>query len=220
MEAFLFLFLLKETKVFKVIILILALLQAGCASSQEYQHYLDTQAAIHTAKYNAEAEKYKAIAAIASSGDQTAKVAAVMALSGASSQQASFPGITAPRNGWDIARDMFSVILPPVIQGYAIHSNQKIAINQSDNNRDISISNNESMLGMAGLIQAPQANQTISGNGVIGAGSYSTPTTTTTTTTETSTTYTDSYNQTTTTNPGNTYTDSYNQSTPPVTTTP
>ena len=55
---------------------------------------------------------------------------------------------------------------------------------------------------MSGLIQAPQPNQTISGNGVIGSGSYAAPvdssTDTTTTTTDSSThpttTYTDSYN--------------------------
>ena len=65
----------------KFLFLLLVLLQAGCANSQDYQRYLDSHAAIQTAKYQAEAEKYKAIATIAASSDQTAKVAAVMALS-------------------------------------------------------------------------------------------------------------------------------------------
>lgn len=182
----------------QIFVVLILLLQAGCASSQDYQLYLDSHTAIQTARFNAEAEKYKAIASIASQGDATAKVAAVMALSNGSNSQAT-PVIVAPRNGWDIARDMFSVILPPVMQGYAIHSNQKIATTQSNNSRDVSISSNETMLGMAGLIQAPQANQTISGNGVIGSGSYSTPTTTTTSTTSTTTTDTQTDSSTTTT---------------------
>lgn len=65
---------------FRVILFIFILLQAGCASSQDYQLYLDSHTAIQTAKYQAEAEKYKAIATIASNSDNTGKVAAVMAL--------------------------------------------------------------------------------------------------------------------------------------------
>ena len=135
-----------------------------------------------------------------------------MAMSASNTNQ-PMPQIVAPRSGWEIARDMFSVILPPVMQGYSIYSNQKIAVNQSNNNRDIGVSNNESMLGMAGLIQAPQANQTISGNGVIGSGSYSTPTTTTTSTTTTTTTDTQ-------TDSSSTITDNSNVTNPPAVVTP
>lgn len=53
---------------------------AGCASPDMYRQYAEGQAKIEVAKYTAQAEKYKAIAQIAGTGDSTAKVAAVVAM--------------------------------------------------------------------------------------------------------------------------------------------
>ena len=88
-----------EVKVYKFVLFVLILLQAGCASSQDYLQYVNSNTAIQTAKYQAEGEKYKAIAAIASTGDATSKVAAVMALASNNNQSSQAQGIAAPKSG-------------------------------------------------------------------------------------------------------------------------
>ncbi len=143
---------------------------SGCAS-EDYARYVDTQSAIQVARYNAEAEKYKAMSAIAISGDTAAKVAAVMAMqTGNNNSQQSF--VNPPKNGWEIARDFASIIIPSIVQGYSISANRAIATTMSNNSRDVSISTNSAFTDMAKNIQAPQANQNIYGNGVLGSGTY------------------------------------------------
>ena len=58
---------------------------SGCATT-DYKMYAESQVKIQQAKSAAEAERYKALGAIASSGDATAKVAAVMTLNQLNSQ--------------------------------------------------------------------------------------------------------------------------------------
>lgn len=62
-----------------LIALTLAAALVGCSSTEEYKLYSNGQAQIETAKYNADAAKYAAMADIARSGTESAKVAAVMA---------------------------------------------------------------------------------------------------------------------------------------------
>lgn len=157
----------------KTFILLIPLFLAGCAS-QDYVKYSETVVAVQTAKANAEAEKYKAMAAIAKSGDTTAKVAAMMAMQ--NNQQQLQVQIAAPKTSWDIAREMLGIFVPAIVQGYGIHANQNIAVTQSNNSKEVAVSTNQAFVGIASQIQAPAANitTTLSGTGVLGSGSYTT----------------------------------------------
>ena len=64
----------------KRLALLLVAALAGCSTTDQYRMYTDSHAKMETAKYNADAAKYKAMSDIASAGSETAKVAAVMAI--------------------------------------------------------------------------------------------------------------------------------------------
>lgn len=142
---------------------------AGCAATP-YEKYAE----IHQAYATAQAAKYTAIGAIAVSGDTAAKVAAMFALQGAGQQ--GMPNIAAPKSTADNLREWAGIIVPSLMQGYSVYSGTRLGMRQSDNATVLGVSTNETFLGMAGQIQAPAANMTIGGSGVIGAGSYSTDT--------------------------------------------
>jgi hypothetical protein len=155
----------------KLLLLALAALAlTGCAT-KDYELYADSHAKIEIAKANAEAERYKAMGAIAQSGDASAKVAAVVALAlGQSGTKAETP-MTAPQNNQ--ALQWASILVPSVTQLYGIS-----AIAQSDNASKVAVSTNDAFVGIAGRIQAPAASNTttntLSGTGVLGSGTYTT----------------------------------------------
>lgn len=158
----------------KALIAILAALAlAGCAS--DYGKYAAMQTDIQTAKSNADAERYKAIAAIGGGGDVTAKVASLFALAAVQAAPQSMH-LAAPKTAGDTVREWAGILVPSLVQGYGIFGNTKLGMRQSDNATALGISTNEAFVGMAGQIQAPAANMTIGESGVIGAGSYSTDT--------------------------------------------
>lgn len=183
---------------------ILAIALTGCAST-DYKLYAEATSDIEVAKHNAEAEKYKAIAAIGSSGTEAAKVAAIMSLTmGGNQNQQQGINLRAPETAGDTALRWASIVVPTLMQGYGIHATTQLGMRASDNGVLVSQSTNNAFVGMAGKIQAPvtvlpQANVT----------------TTTTTTSTDSHNISNSYNPTTTT-PTTTITGSYN---PPTTTT-
>jgi len=175
-------------------------MMSGCAST-DYKLYAEATSDIEVAKHNAEAEKYKAIAAIGASGTETAKVAAIMSMTmGGQPQQGT--NLRAPESTGDKALRWASIVVPTLMQGYGINATTRLGMNQSNNNVLTTQSTNSAFVGMAGKIQAPatvlpQAN-------VI-----------TTTTTTDSHNISNSYNPITTT-PTTNITGSYN---PPTTTT-
>lgn len=67
----------------------LALTTVGCASSNDYKLYADTQRAVANAHRDADIARYQALSRIAETGDSTAKVTAIMGLNtdGANSVQ-------------------------------------------------------------------------------------------------------------------------------------
>lgn len=142
----------------------------GCAS--DYGKYAEMQTNIQVAKSNADAEKYKAISAIGSSGDVTAKVASLFALASIQATPQS-THLAAPKSAGDSVREWAAILIPSLMSGYGIYANQEILTTQSNNNKDIAISTNNAFVGMASQIQAPAANMTIGGDGVIGNGSLS-----------------------------------------------
>lgn len=145
----------------------------GCANT-EYLAYSKAQTEIEVSKNLALSAKYKAMEAIAASGDATAKVAAVMALSmgsqGGSSQGAS---IAAPAPNQ--ALQWASVIVPGVTQVLGMRYNYLSTVQQSNNSAAVAQSTNASFVGIAGKIQATNTSNTIlSGTGSLGTGTYTT----------------------------------------------
>jgi hypothetical protein len=146
--------------------LLCALSLTGCATA-EYQAYAEA----HKAQAAAQTARFQALAEIAKQGDTTAKVAAVMSLQMSGGQQST--QINAPKSWADYAMQWTGLLLPTVGQIYTVNKQTSLGMRQSDNATALGISTNAAFVGIASQIQAPAANVTLSGTGVIGAGSYS-----------------------------------------------
>jgi len=155
----------------------ISLTLSGCAVD-EYARYAEMQERIQVAKYTAEAERYKAMAAISMTGDTATKVAAMITMGGTGQASNQTPYIPPPKTTWENTKDILGIFLPAFVQGYGIYATNRTAQNASNNSRLTAISTNEAFVGMANQIQAPGATTnttyTLSGTGVIGNGSYST----------------------------------------------
>jgi len=150
----------------RIALTLCALSLTGCATGQ-YQAYADA----HKAQAAAQTARYQALADIAKMGDTTAKVAAVMSLQMGGAQQNT--QINAPKSWADYALQWTGLLLPTFGQVYTINKQTSLGLRQSDNATALGVSTNSAFVGIASQIQAPAANMTISGTGVIGAGTYS-----------------------------------------------
>jgi len=177
----------------------------GCANNN-YSSYLEAQSQIELAKANAEAERYKAMSEIAKYGDTTTQVAAMMALQQRGTTPNQTSNIRAPKSISEELLKWGSVLVPSVTQLYGLAANRDISINNSNNNRDIQISNAEQrtaatsamvdgFVGISQEIQAPAANYVYTDSGNT---SYA----------DSNNSYADSYN--TPTDSYNAFTSSYN----------
>jgi hypothetical protein len=126
----------------------------GCASNN-YQQYAQTQENIAVARAEAEIARYKALEAIANSGDTTARVAAVIALQQGAPQGNNSPRIEQPVSTGDTALRWASVVVPSLTQIYGIGKSTDLAIVNSNNNKDVAINTNQTMLGFGKLIVDP-----------------------------------------------------------------
>jgi hypothetical protein len=151
----------------KLIATLLCAPLTGCATNSEYAAYADA----HKAQAAAQTARFQALADIARQGDTTAKVAAVMSLQMGGGQQNA--QINAPKSWADYAMQWTGLLLPTVGQIYTVNKQTSLGMRQSDNATALGVSTNAAFVGIASQIQAPAANMTISGTGVIGAGSYS-----------------------------------------------
>lgn len=136
-----------------------ALLAMGGCATGDYAVYAKSQGEVETARHAAEAEKYKALAGIAATGSDTARVAAVMALAlgnGGGQGAAASTALRAPE-----ANNTFlqwaSVLIPGAVQAFGINAGMHTAMRQSDNAAATAISTNGTFSAIAGLIQAPGA---------------------------------------------------------------
>ncbi len=127
---------------------------AGCASSN-YELYAQTQEKIALSRAEADIARYKALEAIANNGDTTARVAAVIALQQGSLTTNNPPKIEQPTSTGDTVLKWTSVLLPSLTQFYSIGKSTDLAIINSNNNKDIAINSNETMLGFGKLIVDP-----------------------------------------------------------------
>lgn len=177
----------------KKLILVSALLLSlvGCASTQQYTQYTTSQQAIAASKSSADIARYNALGALANSGSDTAKVAAVMALAlsnqGAAGQTQS---IAPPQTNEAI--QWASILVPGLTSIAGMRYNYLSTVTQSNNAAAVAQSTNSAFVGIASKIQAPaatvttstvttstdshdtSANQTMSGTGVLGSGAYNT----------------------------------------------
>lgn len=158
----------------KRLISLLLLSLTGCATAGDYRAYVAAHESIEAARHNADAERWRAMAAIAQTGDSSAKIAAVMAMGMGHGNGIQPAQIRAPESVGDQALRWLNLIAPLAVQGYGIHANTAMGMRQSDNSTALGISTNSAFVGMAGKIQSPAANimTTLSGTGVIGGGSY------------------------------------------------
>ncbi len=144
---------------------IVLLLGTGCATQQSVTKDLNAQiAAVEKAKAEADKARYEAIAQIAATGGDSAKVAAVMALAlGKGSGSGESPKFVAPEPAKSPLDTLFHVALgvaDRALQIYGIRSNANVAIKQSEYNRDIFTTSYRTIGDVAARIQAPAANIT------------------------------------------------------------
>lgn len=140
-----------KTKLLASILLALSLV--GCASTeQQYTAYM----AAHQAYAEAEAEKYRALAAMSRQNDPTAKALATVMLGGAvgGNQRAQ---IAVPESTSDKVFKWTSLFVPVFGNMYSIKQNANVAITNSNNAAATAVSTNNAFVGIASKIQAPGA---------------------------------------------------------------
>lgn len=147
-----------------------AALLSGCATN-EYAKYSEGQARIEAARAKADAARYKALSDIAASGDTTAKVAAVVALTSMQSQQQGGAQLRPPQAS--SALQWAQILVPGLTQIGGIWANARLGMRQSDNAARVAESTNSTFLGLAGHIQAPAANVTTTTTTTDTVGDYS-----------------------------------------------
>lgn len=146
----------------------------GCANT-EYLAYSKAQTEIEVSKNLALSAKYKAMEVIAQSGDATAKVAAVMALS-MGNQGVSTSGTSIAAPAPNQALQWASVLVPGVTQVLGMRYQYLSTVQQSNNSAAVAQSTNASFVGIAGKIQTQNTTNTtntiLSGTGSLGTGTY------------------------------------------------
>lgn len=146
-----------------------ALMLVGCAgTSVEYyeavKHANEQRARVELAKAQSEAERMKSLQAFAYSEDETARTAAVMALSfagmnggGGDRAEEGMVNPEEPVDKGEVALRWASVLVPSLTNVYAINQNTSVQKRQISANRDISINTNETMLGFGRLTAGQEA---------------------------------------------------------------
>lgn len=153
--------------------LIAALALTACASP-DYAQYSKAQTDIATARSAADAARYRALSDIAATGDSSAKVAAVMALTLGGQGSGAQTTMQAPQASQ--ALQWASILVPGLTQVAGMRYQHLSAVVQSNNSAAVAQSTNAAFVGIAGKIQAPGSvtTNTLSGTGTMGGGAYAT----------------------------------------------
>lgn len=167
----------------KALLIVVLLALVGCATS--YDKYLSAQEAIATAQASADAERYKAMAAIASGGDATARVAAVMAMQQAGQARAT-TALAPPVSTFDRALQVLGIALPVWAQIDNSRNMRILGTEQAWAQRDEHAATMGAIGTLGSMIQAPAANivtntSTNTSTTNTATNSYNNPVTTTTT---------------------------------------
>jgi len=162
-----------------IAISIAALFMAGCATNTDYKMYAETQQKIAQAHAVAQTARYNALAEIAKSGDNAAKVAAVLSIhmgNSGGSGQAPQQNVAAPE---DLNQKMLrwaGVLLPTVTQGlgiaaqlHAANVQKQIAVTQSNNAAATAQSTNNTFAAMSNNMATSNTNIAKAGFDAVGA---------------------------------------------------
>jgi len=129
----------------KIWAMFLVLPLVGCASYGEYYSSVDAantrQVEAQRAFAESEAIRYQALMRIAETGNDTAKVAATMALA-FSGQQGSRVQMAVPSAPQNEALQWASILVPGITQGLSIYHNAKLGMRQSDNATALGLNTN------------------------------------------------------------------------------
>lgn len=133
-------------------------LLAGCTNFGDYYKSVDAanarQVDLERARAEAEAMRYQALMRIAESGDATAKVAAVMALSGLQ-QNVGQSRMAVPAQPQNEALQWASILVPTAGQLGQTWLNGRVQMNASDNSTRLGLSTNDTFKHFASEISKP-----------------------------------------------------------------
>ena len=149
----------------KKFLIVAPLLLAGCATN--YDAYVEANVKVAEARAKAETEKYKAMAAIASSGDAAAKVAAVMSMALGQPNQQAQQQIAPPRSPADTTLQAIATILPSIAQIYGI--NRQVALGMEQVRGNVAIQQAQSNASIANTASTNNAFSSIAGDQVRGS---------------------------------------------------
>ena len=134
-----------------------ALVLTGCASYGDYYASVDSanarQVEAQRAQAEADAIRFQALMRIAESGDETAKVAATMAL--ALTGQRPVAPMATPAVPQNEALQWASILVPGVTQGLSIYYNTRLGMRQSDNATALGLNTNATFGQFASEIAKP-----------------------------------------------------------------
>lgn len=129
----------------KLIPLLLIFTLTGCASYGEYYASVDAanarQVEAQRAQAEADAIRFQALMRIAESGDETAKVAATMAL--ALSGGRGVPAMAVPSQPQNEAIQWASILAPTLMQGFQIIESNRTQRRMNDNSTRLGLSTND-----------------------------------------------------------------------------
>ena len=157
------------------IFVFLLLTGTGCASN-DYAAYGQAQAAVATAKATADTARYQALSKIAESGNESSRIAAVMALALGNNTQTQSTQIAPPQPSQ--ALQWAQVLAPSLTSIASMHYTSRTSMANAESAARVSESTNSAFLGIASKIQAP-----VVAAAVVPASNISTVNNTTTTTT-------------------------------------
>jgi len=146
---------------------ILLVFLTGCASNELYYDSVnranETNAKVELAKAQAEVERMRMLTNISQSGNESAQVAAVMALafggqqSGGNSNSSGAVAPQKPESAGDTAFRWATLLVPSLTTLYAVDQAASTQQQQIQANRDVSINSNRTMLGFGQLAAGDEA---------------------------------------------------------------
>jgi len=130
----------------KIFLVLSSVLLVGCSGMGDYYKTIAAAnqqiAAAEQAKAQAEQAKIGALMRIAQTGDPTSQVAAVMALAFVSQGQGSGAKMMQPQAPPDRFYQVASIAIPSLTQILSLKYSKDVAINTSNNARDVQINTN------------------------------------------------------------------------------
>jgi len=130
---------------------IAALGLGGCATTEQYKLYAQTQTNIANARAQAEIARYKALEEIADSDDGS-RIAAVVAMNMQNGGSFDVPSIAQPKSWDEKALDWVRALMPGATTAYNVYSRTNLQEHISDNNLDLAKNNNRTQVDMGRLI--------------------------------------------------------------------